>query len=56
MMDDDFEEDEDFPDITAVYDLGKGGLGENFNLCSPEMTEKIQLAFEKALKGGLSKT
>lgn len=49
-MDDDFEDDEDFPDITAVYDLGKGGLGENFNLCNPEVTERIRLAFEKGLK------
>ncbi len=49
-MDNDFEDDEDFPDITAVYDLGKGGLGENFNLCSPGMTERIRLAFEKGMK------
>jgi hypothetical protein len=49
-MDDEFEDDEDFPDITAVYDLGKGGLGENFDLCSHGMTERIRLAFEKGMK------
>jgi len=52
LTDEEIEEilaDEDF-DISAVYDLGKGGLGENFNLCSPEMTEAIRLAFEKGLK------
>ena len=51
LIDHDIEEmlaDEDF-DITAVYDLGKRGLGENFSLCSPEMTEKIRLAFEEGL-------
>ncbi len=52
LTDEEIEEilaDEDF-DISAVYDLGKGGLGENFNLCSPKMTEAIRLAFEKGLK------
>ena len=49
-MDYDFEDDEEFPDITAIYDLGKGGLGEDFNLCRPEMTERIQRAFEKGLE------
>jgi hypothetical protein len=49
-MDDEFEEDEESPDITAVYDLGNGGLGDDFNLCSPEMTEKIRIAFEKGFK------
>ena len=37
-------------DITAVYDLGNGGLGENFNLCSPGMTERIRLAFEEGMR------
>ncbi len=49
-MDEDFEHEDDFADIAAIYDLGKGGFGENFNLCSPEMTEKIRLAFEMGLK------
>ncbi len=49
-MDDDFEDDDEFNDITAIYDLGKGGLGENFNLCSPEMTEIIRRALEKGIK------
>ena len=41
-MDDDFEEDDELDDITAIYDLGKGGLGENFSLCSPEMTKSSE--------------
>ena len=52
LTDEEIEEilaDEDF-DISAVYDLDKDGLGENFNLSSPEMTEAIRLAFEKGLK------
>jgi hypothetical protein len=49
-MDYDFEDDEEFPDITAIYDLGKGGLGEDFNLCSPEMTEQIRRAFDKGFE------
>ncbi|HLA95916.1 MAG TPA: hypothetical protein VK612_09360 [Pyrinomonadaceae bacterium] len=49
-MDDDFEDDDELDDITAIYDLGKGGLGENFNLCSPEMTEKIRRAMEEGLR------
>ena len=49
-MDDDFEDDYELDDITAIYDLGKGGLGENFSLCSPEMTERISRAFEQGLR------
>ncbi len=48
-IEDDYDEDE-LDDITAIYDLGKGGLGENFNLCSPEMTEIIRRAFATGLK------
>ena len=47
LTDEEIEEilaDEDF-DIGAVYDLGNGDLGESFNLCSPEMSERIRLAF-----------
>ncbi len=47
-MQDVYDED-DLNDISAIYDLGKSGLGENFDLCSPEMTEKIRLAFEIGL-------
>jgi hypothetical protein len=47
-MNDDFEDCDEL-DITAIYDLGTGGLGENFNLCSPEMTEIIRRAFENGI-------
>lgn len=49
MEEDDCDED-DLTDISAIYVLGEGGLGENFNLCSPEMTEKIRLAFDEGIK------
>ena len=45
-MECDYDED-DLTDIGAIYDLGKGGLGENFSLSSPEMTEIIRRAFEE---------
>lgn len=52
LTDEDIEEmlaDEDF-DISAVYDLGKGGLCENFSFTSPEMTERFRQAFENGIK------
>ena len=49
-MEDDFDEDDEFNDISAIYDLGKGGLGEGFDLCTPEMTEIIHRAMEEASK------
>ena len=48
-MEDDYDED-DFADISAIYDLGKGSQGEKFSLCSPEMTETIRRAFEMGIK------
>ncbi|MBP6003309.1 MAG: hypothetical protein KA746_07735 [Pyrinomonadaceae bacterium] len=41
--------DEDF-DISAVYDLGKGGLCEDFSFTSPAMTERFRVAFENGMK------
>jgi hypothetical protein len=49
-MNDDFEDDDELDDITTIYNLGKGGLGENSNLCSPESTEQIRRAMEKGLR------
>lgn len=47
---DEYEDEAPENDITAVYDLGKGGLGEDFSLCNLEMTEIISRAFEKGIK------
>ncbi|MBK7803895.1 MAG: hypothetical protein KBF52_09470 [Pyrinomonadaceae bacterium] len=57
LTDEEIEEilaDEDF-DIGAVYDLGNGDLGESFNLCSPEMSERIRLAFEEGINAAKRK-
>ena len=48
-MDNNYDED-DLTDVSAIYDLGNGGLGENFSLFSPEMTEIISRAFENGIK------
>lgn len=53
VMDKDFEEfeaDEDFPDISAIYVLGKERPEEKLDCRNPEMSEKIRLAFVEAAK------
>lgn len=44
------EDEDELTDITAIYDLGFGGLGEKFNLCNPETAERIRLAFAAGLR------
>ncbi len=49
-MYDDFDYADELDDITAIYHLGERRWGENFALCSSEITEIVCGAFEKGLK------